>query len=68
MDITPFLKLMAEKEASDLFFSVGAPPNIKIKGATLPLSEKLLQPGEVKKAPIRLLVMPSRQNLKARWS
>jgi len=49
MDITPFLKLMAEKEASDLFFSVGAPPNIKIKGATLPLSEKLLQPGEVKK-------------------
>ncbi len=49
MDITPFLKLMAEKEASDLFFSVGAPPNIKIKGATLPLSEKVLQPGEVKK-------------------
>ena len=49
MDITPFLKLMAEKEASDLFFSVGAPPSIKIKGATLPLSEKILQPGEVKK-------------------
>ncbi len=49
MDITPFLKLMAEKEASDLFFSVSAPPNIKIKGATLPLGEKVLQSGEVKK-------------------
>ncbi len=49
MDINAFLKLMAEKEASDLFFSVGAPPSIKIKGTTLSLSEKILQPGEVKK-------------------
>ena len=32
MDITPFLKLMVDKEASDLFFSVGAPPSIKIQG------------------------------------
>lgn len=34
MDITPFFRLMVEKGASDLFFSVGAPPNIKIEGVT----------------------------------
>lgn len=37
MDITPFFKLMVDKGASDLFFSVGAPPNIKIEGTTLPI-------------------------------
>jgi twitching motility protein PilU len=34
MDITPYFKLMVEKGASDLFFSVGAPPYIKIEGIT----------------------------------
>jgi len=47
MDIEPFLKLMADKEASDLFFSVGAPPTIKIKGKTTPLAAKNLQSGQV---------------------
>lgn len=32
MEITPFFKLMVEKEASDIFLSVGAPPSIKIQG------------------------------------
>lgn len=34
MDITAYLKLMVEHDASDLFFSVGAPVNIKIEGHT----------------------------------
>jgi twitching motility protein PilU len=49
MDITPYLKLMAEKEASDLFFSVGAPPTIKIQGQSLPVGKTVLQPGDVRK-------------------
>ena len=32
MDISPYLKLMVEKSASDLFFTVGAPVKIKIEG------------------------------------
>jgi len=32
MDIAPYLKLMVEKSASDLFFTVGAPVKIKIEG------------------------------------
>lgn len=32
MDISPYLKLMVEKGASDLFFTVGTPVKIKIEG------------------------------------
>jgi twitching motility protein PilU len=56
MDIAPFLKLMADKEASDLFFSVGAPPTIKINGKTTPLSDKELQPGQVKTLAYTLII------------
>ncbi|MEM7255153.1 MAG: ATPase, T2SS/T4P/T4SS family, partial [Pseudomonadota bacterium] len=33
MDITPYLNLMVDKSASDLFFTVGAPVKIKLEGA-----------------------------------
>lgn len=42
MDITPFLKLMVDKAASDLYFSVGAPVNIKIEGITQPVGKASL--------------------------
>lgn len=48
MDITPYLKLMADKDASDLFFSVGAPVNIKINGHTHAVGKEPLLPGSVK--------------------
>ncbi|MFM1896660.1 MAG: hypothetical protein RLZZ385_1734 [Pseudomonadota bacterium] len=48
MDIGPYLKLMAEKDASDLFFSVGAPVSIKIQGQTHPVGKDVLAPGAVK--------------------
>ncbi len=32
MDIKLLFRLMAEKNASDLFFSTGAPPHMKIEG------------------------------------
>jgi len=35
-------RLMAEKKASDLFFSPGAPAHIKINGNTLPLNQQKL--------------------------
>lgn len=43
MDITPFFKLMVDQGASDLFFSVGAPPNIKIEGITSPVGVSAIQ-------------------------
>ena len=47
-DIAAYLKLMVEKNASDLFFSTGAPVNIKIEGTTSPVGQKYLAPGMVK--------------------
>jgi twitching motility protein PilU len=43
MELTPYLKLMVTKGASDLFFSAGAPVNIKVEGKATPIgSEPLL--------------------------
>ncbi|MFO8152108.1 PilT/PilU family type 4a pilus ATPase [Thioalkalivibrio sp.] len=45
--IDPYLKLMAQKGASDLFFITGAPISIKVDGRVQPLSGTSLKPGEV---------------------
>ena len=45
--IDPYLKLMAQKGASDLFFITGAPISIKVDGRVQPLSSSPLKPGEV---------------------
>ncbi len=42
MIITPLLQLAAEKQASDLFLSVGAPISIKINGVTMPVNAQKL--------------------------
>ena len=39
MELTPYLNLMAQQNASDLLFSAGAPPGIKIDGTTRHLGE-----------------------------
>jgi twitching motility protein PilU len=48
MDITPYLKLMVDKNASDLFFYVGAPVHIKIGGIVRPVGNKPIPPGGVR--------------------
>jgi twitching motility protein PilU len=45
--IEPYLKLMAQKDASDLFFITGAPISIKINGRVQPLSSSPLKAGDV---------------------
>ncbi len=42
MDISPYLKLMVEKNASDLFFTVGAPVKIKLEGQAKPVGKSVL--------------------------
>ena len=37
MDIQPYLKLMVEHGASDMFFSVGTRPKIKVEGEAVPV-------------------------------
>ena len=49
MIITPLLQLAADKLASDLFFSVGAPINIKIDGVSMPVNAQVLDAATVKR-------------------
>ncbi len=55
MDIGYFLKLMAEKNASDLFLTTGAPVNMKVEGNLFPLGSTGLPPGMVKKIAYSLM-------------
>jgi twitching motility protein PilU len=48
LDLTAFMQLMARKKASDCFFSVGAPPSIKIEGITSHLGESSLTGEDVR--------------------
>ncbi len=48
MEIAPYLKLMVQKNGSDLFFSTGAAPHLKAEGRTLPIGDKRLEQGKVR--------------------
>ena len=47
--LEPYLKLMSAKGASDLYFTTGALPSMKIQGKLTPVSQQKLLPGMVKK-------------------
>ncbi|MBM3343527.1 MAG: PilT/PilU family type 4a pilus ATPase [Betaproteobacteria bacterium] len=48
MIISPLFKLMADKQASDLFFTSGAPIQIKINGELLPVNDQRLMPDQIR--------------------
>src|SRR6266853_426853 len=41
-------QLMAEKNASDIFLSVGAPINIKINGVAMPINQQIMDSNTVR--------------------
>lgn len=47
--LEPYLRLMADKGASDIYFLTGAPPHMRVEGDTVPVSKHRLQPGQVRK-------------------
>jgi twitching motility protein PilU len=49
MFLTPLFKLMAEKQASDLFLSAGAPVSIKILGTIMPVNQQIIDPETARK-------------------
>lgn len=48
VDISPVLKFMVEKGASDLYFSTNAPIHVDIEGETIPINQQMMQAGMVK--------------------
>jgi twitching motility protein PilU len=49
MFVTPLFKLMADKQASDMYFTSGAPIQIKINGMVMPINNQPLDPDQCKK-------------------
>ena len=60
MALDRLFQLMAEKNASDLFISVGSPVTIKINGVCVPVNQERLVPEQV----IGLLAERLIQNIK----
>ncbi len=48
-DISVYLKLVVEKGASDIFFTVGAPISLSIDGVIRPIGHRVLEPLECRK-------------------
>lgn len=48
MDIKTYLEIMVQKQASDLYFTTGAPVNMKIEGVTSAIGQTAFPPGQVK--------------------
>ena len=67
MDITHYLNLMVEKNASDLYFSTSAPVNIKIEGVTSSLGDAPLPPGMVKKIAYSLMTDSQLKEFEEEW-
>ncbi|WP_300652428.1 PilT/PilU family type 4a pilus ATPase [Pseudomonas sp.] len=55
VDVFPYLQLLYERGGSDLFFSVGAPPHMKLEGHSQPVGERALQAGEVQQQAYQLM-------------
>lgn len=53
--LEPYLKLMSEQEASDLYFTTGALPSMKIQGKLTPVGKQALQPGMTQKLAYSIL-------------
>jgi twitching motility protein PilU len=53
--LEPYLKVLVDKQGSDLFFVTGAPPNMKLQGKTSAIAKKPFETGQVQKLVYSLL-------------
>jgi twitching motility protein PilU len=65
MSLRPLFKLMAKKQASDLFFTAGAPVQMKILGNTLPLNNQVLEPETIRDIAYELMSEAQAQRFEA---
>jgi len=53
--LEPYLKIMVEKQASDLYFVTAAPPNMKVQGKTTAIAKNAFHTGQVQALAYSLL-------------
>ncbi|MDH5434310.1 MAG: PilT/PilU family type 4a pilus ATPase [Gammaproteobacteria bacterium] len=67
MDIKLLLRLMSSKNASDLFFSAGAPPHMKIEGISTPMGQGAMPAGSIKKIAYELMNEKQIKEFEEEW-
>jgi len=67
VELTAYLDLMAQKQASDLFLSVGAPASIKIDGITRHIGDLPLNSDEVRKMAYSVMNERQQKEFEATW-
>ncbi len=67
MDINLLLRLMAEKNGSDLFFSTGAPPHMKVEGVSTPIGQGALPAGAIKKIAYSIMSEAQIKEFEEEW-
>jgi twitching motility protein PilU len=55
MEFEDYLRILAEKDGSDLFLSTGAPPSAKFHGKLMAIDRKIMHPGEVEAIANRIM-------------
>src|SRR5207237_1297039 len=67
LNTKPLVKLMVEKNASDLFFTSNAPIKIKIEGQILPVNRQVLSPDTVRQTALALMSPEQREHFQREW-
>jgi len=67
MILDKLFQLMAEKQASDIFISAGAPIHIKIQGNTIPVNQQIMLPDMIEKIAYELMSPDQIKTFEASW-
>lgn len=67
MNIDAYLKYMAQKGASDLFLTTGAPACIKLHGEVIPASKNILLPGTIRELAYTLMDVDQKHEFEAKF-
>lgn len=66
MELKDYLKIMVMKDASDLYFTTGAPVSAKIQGQLTPIDKVPLEPGRVEEIANGIMTAEQREEFRVR--
>ena len=67
MEIGQYLELMVAKGASDIFFTTGAPPQLKVEGRIANITGRAFAPGEVHTIACSIMNRAQSQSFEENW-